>query len=125
MNKNLTYEKALAFAVRIVNLYKFLIAEKKEFVISKQLLRSGTSIGANISEAISAESLADFIHKLTISLKEANETTYWLTLLKRTEYLSDSQFQSIQTDCIEIRKILASIIITSKRKQKRNHKFKI
>lgn len=79
MTDNPTYEKALAFAVRIVNLYKFLIAEKKEFIISRQLLRSGTSIGANISEAISAESSSDFVHKLTISQKETNETIYWLT----------------------------------------------
>lgn len=116
MNKNLTYEKALAFAVRIVNLYKFLIAEKKEFVISKQLLRSGTSIGANISEAISAESKPDFIHKFAISRKEANETIFWLTLLHETEYLSDNQFSSLIADCLEIRKMLTSTILTTKRK---------
>ena len=116
MNKNLTYEKALAFAVRIVNLYKFLIAEKKEFVISKQLLRSGTSIGANISEAISAESKPDFIHIFAISRKEANETIFWLTLLHETEYLSDNQFSSLNADCLEIRKMLTSTILTTKRK---------
>lgn len=115
MTENPTYDKALAFAVRIVNLYRFLTLEKKEFVISKQLLRSGTSIGANISEAISAESSSDFIHKLAISQKETNETTYWLTLLARTGYLSDFQFQSVNLDCQELRKIIASIILISKR----------
>lgn len=123
MTDNPTYEKALAFAVRIVNLYKFLIAEKKEFIISRQLLRSGTSIGANISEAISAESSSDFVHKLAISQKETNETIYWLTLLERTGYLSGSQYQSIYADCVEMGKIIASIILTTKRRQRENHKL--
>lgn len=122
MTENLTYDKALTFAVRIVNLYKFLTVEKREYVISKQLLRSGTSIGANISEAISAESPTDFIHKLAISQKEVNETTYWLTLLERTGYLSNSQFLSISSDCQELRRILTSIILTSKQKLT-NHKL--
>ena len=87
MKDNIIYEKALNFAVRIVNLYKFMIEVKQERIMSKQLLRSGTSIGANISEAIFAQSSVDFIHKLSISQKEANETKYWLTLLERTEYL--------------------------------------
>lgn len=122
MTENLTYDKALTFAVRIVNLYKFLTVEKREYAISKQLLRSGTSIGANISEAISAESPTDFIHKLAISQKEVNETTYWLTLLERTGYLSNSQFLSISSDCQELRRILTSIILTSKQKLT-NHKL--
>ena len=83
--------------------------------MSKQLLRSGTSIGANISEALSAESTADFIHKLSISQKEVNETQYWLTLLLRTEYISDKQYESMKQDCEEICKMLTSIIITSKK----------
>ena len=116
MKENPTYDKALCYAIRIVNLYKYLVAEKSEYVMSKQLLRSGTSIGANISEAISAESVPDFIHKLAVAQKEANETKYWLTLLQRTGYLSSSQYQSMHTDCLEMIKILVSIILTTKQK---------
>lgn len=116
MRENLTYEKALQYAIRIVNLYKFLVEEKKEYVISKQLLRSGTSIGANISEAISAESVPDFVHKLAIAQKEANETKYWLTLLEKTGYLSLSQYQPMNNDCLEMIKIIVSIILTTKQK---------
>ena len=115
MKESFIYNKAVDFAVRIVNLYKYLTEIKKETIMSKQLLRSGTSIGANISEALSAESTADFIHKLSISQKELNETQYWLTLLQKTEYISDKQYESIQQDCEDIRKILISIIITSKK----------
>lgn len=114
MRENLTYDKALQYAIRIVNLYKFLVEEKKEYVMSKQLLRSGTSIGANISEAISAESVPDFVHKLAIAQKEANETKYWLTLLEKTGYLS--QYQSMNNDCLEMIKIIVSIILTIKQK---------
>ena len=85
MRENQTYDKALSYAVRIVNLYKYLVDEKKEYVMSKQLLRSGTSIGANISETISAESSADFVHKWSIAQKEANETIYWLLYWKRPD----------------------------------------
>lgn len=116
MRENQTYDKALAFAVRIVGLYKYLIEKKAEYVMSKQILRSGTSIGANISEAISAESSADFVYKLAIAQKEANETIYWLTLLERTGYLSEKQYYSMQQDCIAMRKILVSIILTTKQK---------
>ena len=91
MRENQTYDKALSYAVRIVNLYKYLVDEKKEYVMSKQLLRSGTSIGANISETISAES-------------SANETIYWLALLEKTGYLSGIQHGSMSSDCTEIRK---------------------
>ena len=116
MEQNPTYEKALLFAIRIVKVYKYLTEEKREFIISKQLLRCGTSVGANISEALSAESSSDFIHKLAISQKETNETIYWLTILEKTDYLSRSQFDSLYCDCQELRKILVSIILTSKRK---------
>ena len=116
MRNNPTYVKALAFSVRIVNLFKYLKHQKDERIISKQLLRCGTSIGANISEAISAESTADFIHKLGIAQKEANETLYWLDLLKITDYISEKEYESMNSDCEEIRKIVTSIILTSKQK---------
>ena len=87
MKKNIVLDKSFAFAVRIVNLNKFLVAEKKEYVLSKQILRSGTAIGALIREAQQAESNADFVHKLSIALKEANETDYWLLLLSKTKYI--------------------------------------
>ena len=107
-------DKSLEFAVRIVNLYKFLVNEQKEFVMSKQILRSGTSIGANIREAEQAQSRADFINKLNIALKEANETEYWLELLIRTEYITREQYESINNDSTEINKLLISIIKTTK-----------
>jgi four helix bundle protein len=113
---NVVKTKSFLFAVRVVKLYKFLTEEKKEFTISKQLLRSGTSIGANVREAEHAESKADFIHKLSISLKEANETEYWLDLLNETNYLKSSEYISIQNDIKEILKLLTSIIKTSKQK---------
>lgn len=113
--KNIVKEKSFVFAVEIVYLYKIL-TKKKEFVLSKQLLRSGTSIGANIREAEHAQSKADFIHKLSISLKEANETEYWLDLLYETKFLSEVEFQSIKAKVIEILKLLTSIINTSKNK---------
>ena len=113
--KNVIKEKSFEFAVEIVYLYKVLV-EKKEFVLSKQILRSGTSIGANIREAEHAQSKADFIHKLSISLKEANETEYWLDLLFETKYLTETEFQNIKNKIVEILKILTSIINTSKNK---------
>lgn len=114
MKDNLIKDKSLNFAVRIVNLYKFLVSEQKEFVMSKQILRSGTSVGANIREAEQAQSRADFIHKLSIALKEANETEYWLELLIRTDFITQEQYESINNDSIEINKILISIIKTTK-----------
>ena len=111
--KNIIKEKSFAFAVDIVNLYKVL-SEKKEFVLSRQVLRSGTSIGANVRESEHAQSKADFIHKLSISLKEANETEYWLDLLYETKYLSDIEFQNIKPKIIELLRLLTSIIKTSK-----------
>ncbi len=110
-------DKSFAFAVRMVNLYKFLTSEKKEYVLSKQLLRSGTAIGAMVWESSQAESRADFIHKLSIALKEANESDYWLLLLYKTEYLQTSEFDSLYADIKELLKILTSIINTTKRKR--------
>jgi four helix bundle protein len=93
-----------------------LVTEKREFVLSKQLLRSGTSIGANIREAEHAESKADFIHKMSIALKEANESTYWIELLFKSDYINENQFNNLNNDLIEILKLLTSIIKTSKNK---------
>ena len=106
-------EKSLKFAIRIVNLYKYLIDEKKEFVMSKQVLRSGTSLGANIAEAQYAQSKADFLTKMHISLKEASETKFWLKLLYSTSYINDSH-TSIMNDCDELLKILTSTCKTTK-----------
>lgn len=107
--------KSYAFALRIIKAYKFLSSEQREFVLSKQLLRSGTAIGALIREAEHAESKADFVHKMSISLKEANETEYWLMLLHDSEYFDEISFQSIISDCQELIKMLISIIKSSKR----------
>ena len=101
--------KSLAFAKRIVNLYRYLCEEKKEFVLSKQLLRSGTSIGANLAEAQYAISRKDFLNKVYIALKECAETLYWLELLASCDYLTPNEYQSLYTDCEELRKILSSI----------------
>lgn len=109
-------QKSKDFAVRIVRMYKFLTEQHKEFVLSKQTLRSGTSIGANIAEAFVAQSEADFIAKLHIARKEASETAYWLDLLHDTEYLNDEVFVSINTDCEELLKLLTSSIKTMKSK---------
>ena len=107
-------QKSFRYAIRIVNLYKYLRGKKKEFVLSKQLLRSGTSIGANIAEAQQAQSRADFVAKLNIALKEAAETNYWLRLLCATDYLTDDEFRSVHDDCIEIEKMLTAIIKAAK-----------
>lgn len=112
---NVIKNKTFEFAKEIVYLYKVLVS-KNEFVLSKQLLRAGTSIGANVRESEHAQSKADFIHKLSISLKEANETDYWLELLFKSAYLNEIQFKSLKNDNIEINKILASIIITTKQR---------
>ena len=115
MEENPLIAKTLDFSVRIVNLYKCLRDERHETVMSKQVLRSGTSIGANASEAIAAESTDDFVHKLTISLKEANETKYWILLLHRTQFIKEEEFKSIIKDCQELRKMIGSIISSTKR----------
>lgn len=116
MKKSAIRDKSFAFALRIVKLYQYLTKEKKEYVLSKQLLRSGTAIGALVREAQQAESKADFIHKLAIALKEANETDYWLELLHQSDYIDAKGFQSISADAEELLKLLTSIIKTTKNK---------
>ena len=113
MSDNITAEKSLEFAVRIVNVCKYLRHEKKEFILSKQLIRSGTSIGANVAEAQRGQSKADFIAKMSIALKEANETQYWLTLLVRTEYLTAKQYDSLTQDNQELICLLTAICKTA------------
>lgn len=108
MRESIIKNKSFHFAVSVVNLYKFIQTERKEFVMSKQLLRSGTSIGANVWEAINAQSKADFIHKLSIAQKECDETIYWLELLKETEYINESEFSSMNNNATEILKIIRS-----------------
>jgi len=110
LNNNVIIDKTKLFAIRIVKLYQFLRSEKKEFILSKQVLKSGTSIGANVREAHCAMSNAEFKAKLNIALKEANETEYWLELLNETQYINEEHFASIYEDCNEINKILTSII---------------
>lgn len=112
---NAIEDKSFAFAVRVVNLYKYLCIEKKEYVLSKQLLRSGTAIGALVREAEQAESKPDFIHKMAIALKEANETEYWVLLLAETDYLNTQESESIISDNKELLKLLISIINSTKR----------
>lgn len=116
MKENIIQQKSFAFAVKIIKTYKYLIETKKEFVLSKQLLKSGTSVGANIEEALGGQSKKDFIAKLSIAYKEARETKYWLLLLKEVRYLSHDEFSSVFNDCEEILKILGKIQKTSKEK---------
>ncbi len=113
-DNNILVDKSFQLAIRVVNLYKYLCESKKEFTLSKQLLRSGTSVGANINESQDAQSKNDFISKLSISLKEARETKYWIELLKETEYLTNKEADSILKDLTEIIKLLVSIIKTTK-----------
>jgi len=120
MKESILADKSYTFAKKMVELYKHLSSEKKEFILSKQCLRSGTSIGASIREAGYAQSKPDFINKLSISLKEANETYYWLSLLKDTGYLTDDIYNPLVTGCEEIIKILVSSILTAKRSLKKN-----
>ncbi len=115
-NKNVLKEKSYKFALRIVRLYKFLTSEQKEYVLSKQVLRSGTSIGANIAEASQAQSKADFLHKLSISLKESFETQYWIELLRDSEFVTPEQSDSLLMDCCELQKIMTASIKTIKAK---------
>lgn len=112
--RSLIEEKSIDFAVRIVNLYKFLTTTRNEFVMSKQILRAGTSIGANIAESQEAQSKTDFIPKLSISLKECKENRYWLTLLERTDYISTPEFESFDKDASGLNAMLVSIIKTTK-----------
>jgi len=115
MSESIVKNKSFQLAIEGVKLYKFLVETKKEYVISNQLLRSITSVGANVREAVNGQSKADFIHKLSISQKECDESLYWLELLKETGYLSDSEFQNIYNQANEVLKIIRSIIITSKK----------
>ena len=110
---NIIVQKSYAFALQIIQLYKSLI-DRKEFVLSKQILRSGTSIGANIHEAVAGESKKDFVHKPGIAVKEARETSYWLNLLKDSDYITNDEFNRLNNSCDEIVRILNSIILTTK-----------
>ena len=111
-NENVVLDKSKAFAIRIVKLYQFLTSEKKEFILSKQVLKSGTSIGANVREAIRGQSKADFYSKMSIALKEASETEYWLELLHETGYIDDIPFESVYSDCNELNRLLIAITRT-------------
>ncbi|MCY7348840.1 MAG: four helix bundle protein [Pyrinomonadaceae bacterium] len=114
MSQSILKEKSYSFALRAVRMCRYLTDEKKEFVLSKQILRSGTSIGANIEEAFQGQSNADFIHKLSISLKESFETNYWLRLLRDAEYLSEKESESMLADCEELQKLLTASVIKAK-----------
>ena len=116
MKENIIKDKSYVFALRMINAYKYLTKEQREFVLSKQVLRSGTSIGALVREAEHAQSSADFINKMNIALKEANETEYWLMLLKDSESIDKKTFSSIQKDCDELIRLLVSIVKSSKDK---------
>ncbi len=114
MRDNVLMNKSYTFALRIIKLYKYLIADQKEYVLSKQILRSGTAIGALVKEAEHAQSKADFLNKMNIALKEANETEYWLMLLKDSDYIDEKSYNSIYPEIIEILKMLISIVKTTK-----------
>ena len=111
---NITQQKSYSFAIRIVNAYKYLTNEQKEFILSKQLLRSGTAIGALVREGVHAQSRPDFLNKMNVALKEAYETEYWISLLHDTGYISQEMYQSIHEDSVELVKLLTSIVKTLK-----------
>jgi len=113
MKDNIVFVKSKKFALRIIKLYKYLCDEKKEFILSKQLLRCGTSIGANIAEAIHSMSKREFIAKMNISLKESAETEYWLELLKDSEYITEKEYNSLNSHCVELKSLLIAIIKSS------------
>lgn len=117
MRENIIKVKSFSFAVRIVKLHQYLCENKKEFILSKQLMRSGTSVGAMVRESEHAESKNDFKHKMAVAQKEINETIYWLELLKKTDYLTVEEFESINSDAIEIIKLLTTIIKSIKSNQ--------
>lgn len=116
--ENVLKDKSYKFALRVIKLYKHLIENKKEFVLSKQVMRSGTSIGANITEGNQAQSKADFVHKFSIANKEAFETEYWLCLLRDSEYITEKQAESLLIDCNELQKLLTTSIKTAKKSMK-------
>lgn len=117
MKDNILRDKSYKFAIRIVNLYRFLIFDKKEFVLAKQILRSGTSIGANIEETIGAQSKKDFTSKLAVAYKEARETNYWIRILRDSGYLTQKNSESILFDCDELLKIIGKIQSTIKKQK--------
>ena len=121
MKQNVIKEKSFAFAVRIVRTYQHLVKTHREFILSKQVLRSGTAVGALVREAVNAESRQDFVHKLGMAQKECDETIYWLELLHTTEYLNKPEFESIQNDASELLKIIRSIILTTKSRPEGTH----
>jgi four helix bundle protein len=116
MKENILKKKSFDFAIRIINLYKFLKKEHNEFILSQQIVKSGTSIGAMIREAEHGESLKDFVHKLNIGLKEANESIYWLELLYATDFISEKMYKSIIKDCEELLRLLIASVKTTKKK---------
>ena len=118
MKENILKVKGFSFAIRVINLYKFLKKEHKELIISKQIMRSGTSVGAIVRESVHAESLKDFIHKLSIGLKKINETEYWLDLLFHTEFINEKMYNSLKKDCIELLKLLTASVKTIKQRIK-------
>ena len=115
--ENILKAKSYSFALRVVHLYKHLVRENREFVLSKQVLRSGTSVGANVTEGNQAQSKVDFVHKLSIALKEAVETEYWLCLLRDGDFITHIQAESLIADCRELQRILTASIKTAKGKQ--------
>ena len=121
MSENTVKDKSFGFAIRVVKLYKYLCDDKKEFILSKQLLRSGTSVGAMIREAEFAETKKDFIHKMAIAQKEINETIYWLELLHATDYIRNDYFESINKDAVELIKLITAIIKSAKSSLTINH----
>lgn len=114
MKNNLVAEKSIEFSIRLIKLYKILIEERKEFILSKQMLRSGTAVGALIREAEHAQSKADFLNKMNIALKEANEAEYWLLLLNKGDFITNKEYESIRNDAVEMIKLLAKIVKTTK-----------
>lgn len=123
MGMDIKAQKSEAFALKIIDLYKFLVNERKEFVISKQILRSATSIGANIVESEYAESPNDFVHKLTIAQKETSETLYWLRLLGKSQQISDTYYKALYNDCQELLRIITAIILSMKSKQNKSQTY--
>ena len=124
MKHSIIQEKSRCFASRIIKLYHYLQQQKREFVMSKQILRSGTSIGANISEALCAQSKKDFYAKMYIAYKESSETSYWIDMLHKNGYITDFQYESIRNDNLELIKILSAITKTQKYPKSRQHSEK-
>ena len=122
MKENLIQQKSYSFALRIIKLYSYLTENKKEYVLSKQILRSGTSIGANVEEALGAQSKSDFIAKLSIAYKEARETSYWIRLMRDSDYLENDLAESILNDCTELINIITAILKSAKGRNEKTMK---